>query len=361
MHLTTVVRTAAIALALAPLGACSRLSPEMQVVANAADAMGGATRLQAIRSLTMEGNGRDLAVGGSVTPEAPPNVNLVTQYRRTLDAAAPRMRTRQVRTAQYQFANAVIVRQDQGLDGPVAYNVPAAGPGGAPAEPQRAGDGVARDRRGEWLRHPLSLVRAALDPAATVTNLRTEDGQAHVDVTTASGDVATLAVDPATRLPSHISMRGYDPNWGDVILEAQFSEYADVGGVKLPTIVVTKQDQWTTTERTLTSQGLDGELEDLAASDAVKAASAPTPPAPTVTVEEVVRASGGWRGLPTAASRSSSTTTSRCSRCRSTRLERRPSSSRPACCGPASLSPTPWCRTITSITPVGSARPWPRG
>jgi len=287
MHMTTVVRHAALAMALAALTGCTRLSPEMQVVTSAADAMGGATRLQAIRSLTMEGSGRDLAVGGSVTPEAPPNVNLVTEYRRTLDAAAPRMRTRQVRTAQYQFANAIVVRQDQGLDGSVAYNVSAAGPGGAAAEPQRAGDGVARDRRGEWLRHPLSLVRAALDPAATVANLRTEDGQAHVDVTTASGDVATLAVDPATNLPSHISMRGYDPNWGDVILEARFSEYAEVSGVKLPTVIITKQDQWTTTERTLSSQGLDAELADLAASDAVTAAPAPTPPAPTVTVEEV--------------------------------------------------------------------------
>ncbi|HEY6507993.1 MAG TPA: hypothetical protein VIY56_08255, partial [Vicinamibacterales bacterium] len=236
MNLTNVVRITALAAALTTLASCARPSPEMQVVVDAADAMGGATRLQAIQSLTLEGSGRDLAVGGSVTPEAPPNVNLVTEYRRTFDAAAPRMRTRQVRTAQYQFANALTVRQDQGLDGPVAYNVSAA-PGGGAAEPQRAGDGVARDRRAEWLRHPLSLLRAALDPAAKVANLRTEDGQPHVDITTAEGDVATLAVDPATRLPSHISMRGYDPNWGDVVLEAQFSAYADVSGVKLPTVI----------------------------------------------------------------------------------------------------------------------------
>ncbi len=281
MQLTNVVRITAIAVALATVASCARPSAERQVVVDAADALGGATRLQAIQSLTMEGSGRDLAVGGSVTPEAPPNVNLVTEYRRTLDAAAPRMRTRQVRTAQYQFANAVVVRQDQGLDGQVAYNAPAG------ADPQRAGDGVARDRRGEWLRHPLTLVRAALDPAAMVTNLRTEDGQPHVDITTAAGDVATLAIDPATRLVSHISMRGYDPNWGDVVLEAQFSAYADVSGVKLPTVIVTKQDQWTTTERTLTAQSLDANLADLAASDAVKAAAAPTPPAPMVTVEEV--------------------------------------------------------------------------
>ncbi len=89
----TTIRLAAAALATTLAVGCTRLSPEMQVVADAAEAMGGADRIQAVQSLTMEGSGRDLAVGGSVTPEAPPNVNLVTDYRRTLDAAAPRMRT----------------------------------------------------------------------------------------------------------------------------------------------------------------------------------------------------------------------------------------------------------------------------
>ncbi len=246
----------------------------------------GAERLQAVQSLTMEGSGRDLAVGGSVTPEAPPNVNLVADYRRSLDVTSPRMRTRQTRTAQYRFANSLVVRQDQGVDGDVAYNVPAADAGQAPA-PQRASANAARDRRAERLRHPLVLVRAALDPAAKVTNLRTEDNQPHVDVTLPSGEVVTLGVDPATKLPSHTSVRAYDPNWGDVVIESQFSNYQDVSGLRLPATIVTKQDQWTTSERTLSSQTLDGDVADLAAPEAVKAAAAPTPPAPNVTVEEV--------------------------------------------------------------------------
>ena len=205
------------------LAGCTRLSPEMQVVADAAEAMGGAERLQAVQSLTMEGSGRDLAVGGSVTPEAPPNVNLVADYRRSLDVTSPRMRTRQTRTAQYRFANSLVVRQDQGVDGDVAYNVPAADAGQAPA-PQRASANAARDRRAERLRHPLVLVRAALDPAAKVTNLRTEDNQPHVDVTLPSGEVVTLGVDPATKLPSHASVRAYDPNWGDVVIEVTVLE-----------------------------------------------------------------------------------------------------------------------------------------
>jgi glyoxylase-like metal-dependent hydrolase (beta-lactamase superfamily II) len=272
------------------VGACAQLPPEQQVIADAAAAMGGADRLRSVRSLVMEGAGRDLAVGGSVTPEAPPNVNLVSEYRRVLDAARPRSRTRQVRTAQYRFANAVVVRQDQGLDGDVAYNVPVVD--GTPGAPQRVGAAAARDRRGDWLRHPLTLVRAALDPTATVSNLRTEDGQPHVDVTLASGDVVTLAVDPSTKLPSHASMAAYDPNWGDVTLETQFSDYQDVGGLRLPAKIASKQGEWTTSERTLTAQSLDGADADLAAPGGVASAQVPAPAPPSVMVEEVGR--GIW-------------------------------------------------------------------
>ena len=47
----------------------------------------------------MAGGGRDLAVGGSVTPSRPPTVNLVTVYRREIDLANGRTRVRQLREA----------------------------------------------------------------------------------------------------------------------------------------------------------------------------------------------------------------------------------------------------------------------
>src|SRR5690606_38967434 len=115
---------------------------------------------------------------------------------------------------------------------------------GADGTPARAADAVAEARRLEYLQHPLTVVRAALDPAARVTNLRTEDGQPHLDVTTAGGQTVTLAVDPSTNLPSHVTYRSYDANWGDVVIEAQFSDYAEVDGLQLPRRIVTKQDQW---------------------------------------------------------------------------------------------------------------------
>ncbi len=269
------------------LAGCSRPSPELQVILDAAGALGGANRIQAVRKLTMEGGGRDLAVGGSVTPSSPPNVNLVTEYRRAIEFANPRVRTQQVRTAQYPFALAVVVRQEQGLDGDVAYNVVTGQATGAAPQAQRASEEVARDRRRERLQHPLTVVRAALDPAATITNLRTEGNQPHVDIALAGGDVATLGVDPATKLPTHVSWRAYDPNWGDIVIDAQFSDYEEVAGLKLPKRIVTKQDQWTTSERQITRNVIDGDAGDLEAPEAARSVAAPVPQPPDVTVEEV--------------------------------------------------------------------------
>jgi hypothetical protein len=113
-----------------------------------------------------------------------------------------------------------------------------------------------------------------------------------VDVTTAQGELLTLAVDPTTKLPSHISRRSSDPNWGDIVIETTLSDYQDVNGLKLPSRFVTKQDQWTMADIRASRTTLDADMADLAASDAVKAASLPTPAPITVTVEEVGR--GIW-------------------------------------------------------------------
>lgn len=274
------------ALAVALAAACAQTPPEARVISDAAEALGGGDRLQAVRTLTLEGGGTDGAVGGSVTPTAPPNTFKVTEYRRTYDLANGRMNVQQVRTAQFAFANAVVTRQNQSLDGDIAFNV---GQNGMPA---RASDEAARNRRLEMLQHPIAVVRAALDPAAKVTNLRTEDGQPHVDVTTANGDTVTLAVDPATKLPTHVSFLSYDANWGDIVIEAQFSEYENAGGLQAPRRIVTKQDQWMTSDRQITRTAVDGDAGSLAAPDAVRAAAAPAAPAVAVTVEEVGR--GVW-------------------------------------------------------------------
>ena len=96
---------------------------------------------------------------------------------------------RQLREAQFQFAGATVQRLTQGLDGDVAYN---AAPDGTMT---RAGEAAARDRRVELLHHPITIVRAALDPGARLANPRAEGNDQLVDITTAAGDAVTLAVD----------------------------------------------------------------------------------------------------------------------------------------------------------------------
>ena len=65
----------------------------------------------------------------------------------------------------------------------------------------------------EVLHHPITIVRAALDPAAKVTNLRQQGNDRVVDVTTAKGDTLTLAVDGTTRLPSRVTSMADNANW----------------------------------------------------------------------------------------------------------------------------------------------------
>jgi len=236
----------------------------------------------------MEGAGTDSAVGGGVTPVAAPNTYAVTDYRQILDLENGRFQVQQVRTAQFPFALAVVARQDQRLDGDIAYNV-GVGFGDAadaPVRATRAGGTAARDRRLRMLSHPVAVIRAALDPATTLDNLRTEHGQPHVDVTTAAGETVTLGVDPDTDLPTHVEYMGYDANWGDVHLETQFSDYVDVGDLRLPTRLVSLQDEWVTSERQVVTT-LDGEIDGFEAPAEMRTVAAVQPVASEVPVEEV--------------------------------------------------------------------------
>lgn len=275
------------------VAACAQTPPAQALIEDAADALGGADRVSTVRTLVLEGAGTDSAVGGGVTPEAPPNTYRVDDYRLTLDLENGRMRLQQVRTAQFPFALAVVARQDQRLDGDIAYNI-GVGFGesaDAPARATRSNAETARNRRLQMLYHPVAVVRAALDPAATMANFRTEDGLPVVDVTTAAGDTVSLAIDPETDLPSRVEHMGYDPNWGDIRLSASFAAYQTVDGLMVPASIVTRQDGWVTTERQVTTT-VDGDAAGLEAPAEVRAVTLPAPASPEVPVEEV--ADGIW-------------------------------------------------------------------
>src|ERR1700681_1003994 len=149
-------------LALALAGACTQLPPEKRVIDEAAAALGGKDRIQAARTLVIEGEGASPNVGQNTMPDGELPVWKVTRYKRAIDLANGRTRIQQMRTAQFLFAGATVQRQDQGLDGDVAYNMGPEGPA------TRAGEAAARDRRIEQLHHPITIVRAALEPAARI-------------------------------------------------------------------------------------------------------------------------------------------------------------------------------------------------
>jgi hypothetical protein len=273
-------------LALAFAGACAQVPPEKHIIDDAAAALGGKDRLQAARTLVIEGEGSSPNAGQNTMPDGELPVWKVTMYRRAIDLASGRTRSQQVRTAEFLFAGATVQRQDQGLDGDVAYDV------GQDGRVTRAGDRTAHDRRIEELHHPIAIVRAALDPAAKVTNLRQQDGEQVVDVTTATGDVLTLAVDATTKLPSRVTSMSDNANMGDVAIVTTFAGYENVNGLKLPKRLTTTMDRYVQFDLQVSKNTVDADAGDLAAPDAAKAAPLPGPAPVSVTAEQVGR--GIW-------------------------------------------------------------------
>ncbi len=274
---------AAVALLAVGLAACTQRTPEQQLVADAAEALGGQARIEAAGLLTMEGTGTQYNLGQDLRPGLAEQTFTVSAFKREIDLAAPRMRSTQTRTPNFAYFQGLQAQtQVQGVDGEVAYNVGAAG------TPARASAAAASDRRTDRFHHPLVLLRAALAPAATLSAVRTEGAERVVDVTTDAGPI-TLVVGADNR-PTRIQSPGSNINLGDVVLSTSFSDYADAGGLQLPTRLTTKVDDFTTAtyqvkNTTAASGSVDAPAE-------AKSATGPAAPVVNIAVEEV--APGVW-------------------------------------------------------------------
>lgn len=266
--------------------ACAPATPEQQLIDDATAALGGAPRINSLKALTIQGTGTAPNAGQNRMPDDELPVWKVNEYTRTIDLTEQRMRTQQVREAQFLFAGDLVQRQIQGLDGDAAYNVAANG------TISRAGANVARDRRIEFLHHPVTLVRAALDSAITLSNLRAKAGERLVDVAMPGGDIVTLGIDSATHLPTRVVSMVANPNMGDVAIETRFADYEDVGGLKLPRRLTTKMDQYLQLDLQVSKNAIDGDVSDLAIPAEIREAKAPEPPPVVVTVEPVAK--GIW-------------------------------------------------------------------
>jgi glyoxylase-like metal-dependent hydrolase (beta-lactamase superfamily II) len=263
------------------LAGCSKPTPERQIVDDAVSAMGGESRIQSVRSLAIDGEGKNFNLGQDVIPDAATQTFAVTGYRRVMDVAGGRARTEQTRTPNFAyFAGPAAQRQVLGIDGETGYNLAANGTA------TRVAAAAAKDRRAEFYHHPLTLLRAALDPAAKLVNPRTAGGDRVLDVTTAGGMTFTLTIDSAG-LPSSIASTTDQANLGDVVITTSFADYQDVNGLKLPATFKVKTDDFTTAEIRATKQTVDVETADLAAPAAAASAAIPAPAAPTIAVEQV--------------------------------------------------------------------------
>ncbi len=249
------------------------LPPEQQLVEDALEALGGRDRVLAVQTLTIEGEGTTGnfgqnrgATGEAISPSA------VLDYTREMDVAQHRMSEQYRTERRFSFVLPLFDGGSfhTGIDGDAPYNVRDDGT-------QRAG-GNATALQVEFLRHPLTIIRAALEEGATIGPLVADGDVDLVDVTTAQGHTLALAVDRASKLPQSVrTEETFNGLIGDTAEITYFLDYEEVEGVMLPTTIRAVLDETfeiLQREVRVASNTLDADLSHLEASAEVQEAAA---------------------------------------------------------------------------------------
>ncbi|MCL6250859.1 MBL fold metallo-hydrolase [Altererythrobacter sp. KTW20L] len=211
-----IVMVAALLAMLNPASAWAQ-SEAREVLEQAAEAMGGLERLQALDNVVYTGFGQRAYYqgGGNITgdPQAPMKWQQLVDVQRTFDFAS----------------------------GPW--------PGGRALYQERWGQefpfagffGLNFERRTtmqlhrELLDHPLPALLAALHSSTTLGQFTQEDGLLVVPFTLSNGGTrAWLAIDPVTHLPRFSRWVSGHANLGDLTTTAWYSGYLPFAGVQLP-------------------------------------------------------------------------------------------------------------------------------
>jgi glyoxylase-like metal-dependent hydrolase (beta-lactamase superfamily II) len=256
----------------------------------AAKALGGSDRLHAIRNITLFGYGNYAYQfgGGNVTP----SIHAVQRYeaandlRRVFDFEHDRYQQFERRNMSFTFALEALTSNlpvNQILDGDIAYDI---APDGTASRIRRFVqspwqlDGV-HMRRMWMLNDPVALIRAALDPGATLSGLRTEntaDGPVEViDLRLPEGDRLAFALSARTHLPYWVRWTAPHANFGELTFTTYLQGYVPVSGLMLPLSYQTMID-WRSIDYFdvhVNGYEVDGKIPDLAAPTAVRASPEP--------------------------------------------------------------------------------------
>src|SRR5262249_117382 len=155
---------------------------------------------------------------------APQKWMSVPEYEKMLDLEHGRLRVRQRNHQNFVFAGVAGYLgganvQTAYLDGDVAYNA------GANGRMVRANDRAPPAARFDMMTTPVPPGGPALDRPAAVRNVRAESSFQLADITLATGERLTLAIDTGSGLPAWVRWTAHDENLGDVTFRTTFTGY----------------------------------------------------------------------------------------------------------------------------------------
>lgn len=257
----------------------------------AAQALGGLDRVQQVKNITLIGYGNYAYQfgGGNVTGSlhAAQRYEAANDLRRVYDFEHDRFQQSERRNMSFTFALRSLTSWapfNLILDGDLAYDIDADGKAARiPRFIQNPWqvDGV-HMRRMWMLNDPVALIRAALDPGASVSHEHSEqgaDGPLQVmDLQLKQGDKLTFALSARTHLPYFVRWTNPHDNLGQLTFTTYLQGYVPVDGLLLPLSYQTMID-WRNVEYFdvhVDGYEVDGPTPDLAAPADVRNAPEPT-------------------------------------------------------------------------------------
>jgi len=257
-----------------------------------AAAMGGKTRVMAVKTLSMIGRGFNYNLGQNAAPNDSLPMYEVTEFSRIADFQQGRWRVEQSRIPRFITGNTAAQRQIAGGDKQLGFDV-------LPDGSSRVATGrLLSDPRNDLVHHPIGFLQTAFASNSEVIVSGQQRGFRYVRMNS-GGKRFGMLIDPTTNLPVSIQQIVYQPMLGDVLLETELHDWQDFDGLKLPTRLVQRlDDRWTLSDIRLgTVQVNATDIPGLAAPAELRAAQSATtapPAAPPVTIAVTEPAPGVW-------------------------------------------------------------------